>query len=82
VDVSPVECTCTACDFDPRPLLGSAIGMFHCPACGEMVVGGFAHGYPDDAWECPVHGPILYALSSFDTSTATTPSYELWSGSF
>ena len=51
-----------ACDFDPRPLAGMPIGMFHCPACGEMVLAGVAHppsldellaGY---CWECECYG--------------------------
>ncbi len=31
------------CTYDPVPLLGEPIGMFHCPECGEMVVGGVPH---------------------------------------
>lgn len=31
------------CDYDPTPLLGEPIGMFHCPLCGEMVLAGFPH---------------------------------------
>ena len=31
------------CTYDPIPLLGAAIGMFHCPVCGEMVLAGMAH---------------------------------------
>lgn len=31
------------CDFDPVPLKGQPIGMFHCPICGEMVVAGLPH---------------------------------------
>jgi len=30
------------CDFDPKEVHG-AIGMFHCPKCGEMVVAGVSH---------------------------------------
>ncbi len=35
------------CSYDPRPLAGQPIGMFHCPLCGEMVIAGMEH--PD--WE-------------------------------
>lgn len=31
------------CTFDPRTYTESAIGQFHCPVCGEMVVAGFPH---------------------------------------
>jgi hypothetical protein len=31
------------CAYDPRPLLGQPIGMFHCPECGEMVLAGLPH---------------------------------------
>jgi hypothetical protein len=31
------------CKFDPRPLVGVPIGMFHCPECGEMVIAGLPH---------------------------------------
>lgn len=31
------------CDFDPTPLIGEPIGMFHCPSCGEMVIAGMPH---------------------------------------
>ena len=31
------------CPFDPSPLLGVPLGMFHCPACGEMVIAGIPH---------------------------------------
>jgi hypothetical protein len=32
------------CSYDPKPLLGQPIGMFHCPECGCMVVAGLDHG--------------------------------------
>ena len=31
------------CSYDPSPLIGLPIGMFHCPECGEMVVAGIEH---------------------------------------
>lgn len=31
------------CTFDPSPLLGVPLGMFHCPECGEMVIAGLPH---------------------------------------
>lgn len=34
----PVEC-----GYDPMPLLGQPIGMFHCPDCGDMVLAGMPH---------------------------------------
>jgi transcription initiation factor IIE alpha subunit len=33
----------TRCTFDPRNYVGLAIGMFHCPECGEMVLAGVEH---------------------------------------
>ena len=30
------------CPHDPRETTG-AIGMYHCPECGEMVLAGIAH---------------------------------------
>lgn len=32
------------CPYDPTPLLGQPLGMFHCPFCGCMVVAGVVHG--------------------------------------
>jgi hypothetical protein len=32
------------CSYDPRGLAGLPIGMFHCPACGCMVLAGLEHG--------------------------------------
>ena len=32
------------CPYEPQHLLGTALGMFHCPICGEMVVAGVPHG--------------------------------------
>jgi predicted RNA-binding Zn-ribbon protein involved in translation (DUF1610 family) len=31
------------CSFDPEPLKGKPIGMFHCPQCGEMILAGLPH---------------------------------------
>lgn len=31
------------CSFDPSALTDVALGMFHCPQCGEMVVAGMPH---------------------------------------
>ena len=31
------------CPYQSELLLHGAIGMFHCPLCGEMVVGGISH---------------------------------------
>ncbi len=31
------------CTYDPTPLKGQPIGMFHCPECGEMILAGIAH---------------------------------------
>jgi hypothetical protein len=33
----------TYCKFDPFPLRGMPIGMFHCPECGGMVLAGMPH---------------------------------------
>lgn len=37
------------CPHDPRELVGQAIGMYHCPVCGEMVLAGFPHPSMTDA---------------------------------
>ena len=31
------------CTYDPKPLLGLPMGMFHCPECGEMILAGLEH---------------------------------------
>lgn len=31
------------CTYDPLPLKGKPIGMFHCPLCGEMILAGIEH---------------------------------------
>jgi predicted secreted protein len=31
------------CPFNPIIYLGSPMGQFHCPWCGEMVMGGMKH---------------------------------------
>ena len=53
------------CNYDPRPLLGQPIGMFHCPECGAMVVAGCAHPDPDhkipDCAECGHTELVHYA---------------------
>lgn len=40
------------CAYDPRSLAGLPIGMFHCPACGCMVLAGVVHPPcdPNDCW--------------------------------
>jgi transcription initiation factor IIE alpha subunit len=64
------------CSFDPEPLENIPLGMFHCPECGEMVVGGFPHPRPltdedfkrleelDD--QNKVKGKILFDEGSFE----------------
>ena len=32
----------SSCTFDPSVING-ALGMFHCPACGEMQIAGMPH---------------------------------------
>lgn len=39
------------CDYDPVPLAGKPLGMFHCPKCGCMVMAGMPHP-PCDPTEC------------------------------
>ena len=29
--------------WDPQQLVGAALGQYHCPYCGEMVVAGLEH---------------------------------------
>lgn len=31
------------CDFDPTQEPWKALGQFHCPVCGEMILGGIPH---------------------------------------
>lgn len=31
-----------SCPHDPRETFG-AVGMYHCPECGEMVISGMEH---------------------------------------
>jgi hypothetical protein len=38
----------STCTFDPGPLVGVPLGMFHCPECGCMVIAGLAHGPCED----------------------------------
>lgn len=47
------SCTCKPCPHDPKKRLGSPIGMYHCPVCGEMVVAGYDH--PLHNMECPYY---------------------------
>lgn len=48
----------TSCRHDPRTVTG-AIGMYHCPDCGIMVLAGYGHPNDDDCrfqlgeWEPP-----------------------------
>lgn len=32
-----------ACGHDPQTLRGKAIGQYHCPGCGAMVLAGLPH---------------------------------------
>lgn len=52
------------CPYDPIPLADSAIGMFHCPLCGEMVIAGMHH--PDASIE-PV-APINLRLPVYPSN--------------
>lgn len=58
------------CQFDPTMPTYGAIGMFHCPECGEMVMAGVKH--PDysrlDEW---TREPIDYAIGSGDNHNGT-----------
>lgn len=40
------------CPYDPRPLQGLPLGMFHCPTCGCMILAGVQHPPcdPADCW--------------------------------
>jgi hypothetical protein len=38
----------TACTYDPSPLVGVPLGMFHCPECGCMIIAGMEHGGCDE----------------------------------
>ena len=33
----------SGCPYDPRPLSGQAIGMYHCPVCDCMILAGLPH---------------------------------------
>lgn len=58
------------CSFDPSapPYDTAALGMFHCPECGEMVLAGVAHpdyslieSAPNKAWSRLVQGVAKFA---------------------
>lgn len=36
------------CPHDPIQYKGMAMGMYHCPECGDMVLAGLAHPEMDD----------------------------------
>ena len=38
------------CGYDPKPLLGSPLGMFHCPECGAMQLAGLPHIDDEDVF--------------------------------
>lgn len=40
------------CSHDPRQYAGQAIGMYHCPECGCMVIAGVEHTpcMPESCW--------------------------------
>ncbi len=40
----------TNCEEKPEDLLGEALGMYHCPDCGMMVLAGITH--PDMCIDC------------------------------
>jgi hypothetical protein len=50
------------CPHDPVTRLGLAIGMYHCPDCGLMVVAGFPH----PAIERDAEGEFQYAITEED----------------
>lgn len=37
----------TSCPHDPQQTTG-AIGQYHCPECGAMVLAGYSHPSDDD----------------------------------
>jgi len=54
------------CTFDPRREVKGAMGMFHCPECGEMILAGVEH--PDySLLESP--SPIKYAAIKLRNNT-------------
>lgn len=57
VEYTPIACQCQPCPHDPRTMLGQPIGMYHCPACGEMVLAGFEH--PEHDFDCPEYDDSL-----------------------
>lgn len=38
------------CGYDPTPLKGQPIGMFHCPECGAMQLAGLPHVADEDCF--------------------------------
>ena len=44
--MSTAVATPEQCPYDPTPLMGEPIGMFHCPLCGDMVIAGLPHPPP------------------------------------
>lgn len=39
------------CPEDPVQLSGMPIGMYHCPYCGDMQIGGMPHLFPSATYE-------------------------------
>lgn len=39
------------CPENPLLLAGAAVGMYHCPSCGDMQVGGLPHLQPEEHYE-------------------------------
>lgn len=61
----------TACTYDPRPLLGAPMGMFHCPECGCMVLAGMEHGPCEEI--CWVNNPPPLVFIDGDPVIVVTP---------
>lgn len=53
-----------ACPEDPVALKGLPIGMYHCPACGMMVLAGIDHTSPNATDEEKAHP--LYPLDDYE----------------
>lgn len=48
----------SSCHHDPRQYLGTPIGMYHCPECGEMVLAGMEHPDYDAPMDTEVYETV------------------------
>jgi len=61
----------SVCPEDPRRLRGAPIGMYHCPACGCMVVAGMAHWPHDEGCLLALNEPLVFEFTCPDCGWQT-----------